>query len=141
MFGGYLGGVKSNIFFKIDLASKQITIINETQPLNGSSSTMKLAHQPCHRTASRLAYSQKQNSLYLFGGLTVTNQTLNDMWRFSIDSGEWEQVEQLGDVPDPRCGHTFATHNEKIFLFGGLKEVTKESNETFRFDIETRMWH
>ena len=28
----------------------------------------------------------------------------------------------------------------KIFLFGGLKEVTHESNETYKFDIETSTW-
>ena len=43
-------------------------------------------------------------------------------------------------MPDPRCGHSLSVHHGKIFMFGGLKEVTQESNETFRFNPETSFW-
>ena len=43
-------------------------------------------------------------------------------------------------MPGPRCGHSLNIHADKIFLFGGLQEVTKESNETMKFNIETGTW-
>ena len=52
----------------------------------------------------------------------------------------WNRIEQKGRVPGPRCGHSFNIHGDKIFLFGGLQEVTKESNETMKFNIATETW-
>jgi len=40
-----------------------------------------------------MVFFAKKNSFYLFGGLTVTNETLNDMWRFSITENSWEKVQ------------------------------------------------
>ena len=71
-----------------------------------------------------MVLSTKQNSLYLFGGLNVINDTLNDMWRYDLECHRWERIEQKGIVPGSRCGHSLNIHCEKIFLFGGLKEVT-----------------
>ena len=87
-----------------------------------------------------MVFFAKKNSFYLFGGLTVTNETLNDMWRYSITENSWEKVQQYGEIPMPRCGHSFSQHNGKAFLFGGLIEVTQESNETLKFDLETHTW-
>ena len=57
-----------------------------------------------------------------------------------MESGTWDKVKQMGNVPGPRCGHSFNIHGDKIFLFGGLREVTKESNETMKFNIATSVW-
>ena len=76
----------------------------------------------------------------MFGGLTETNDTLNDMWKFDIETNTWNLVEQKGQIPEPRCGHSLNLHGDKIFLFGGLKEVTQESNEIFKFDLNNYSW-
>ena len=76
----------------------------------------------------------------MFGGLTETNDTLNDMWKFDIESNTWGLVQQKGQIPEPRCGHSLNLHGDKIFLFGGLKEVTQESNEIFKFDLNSFTW-
>ena len=31
-------------------------------------------------------------------------------------------------------------HHDRLFLFGGLREITQESNETFRFNPASSMW-
>ena len=87
-----------------------------------------------------MAFLPKNGNIYMFGGLTATNQTLNDMWCFPTAGNKWHLVDQRGDVPDPRCGHSLNCHHDKLFLFGGLKEVTQESNEVFRFNPDTRKW-
>lgn len=95
---------------------------------------------PCQRTGCRMVYIAERNALYFFGGLNITNDTLNDMWYYDIDANLWFPVDQWGSVPRPRCGHAFNLHNNTIFLFGGLIEVTHESNEVFKFDIATHTW-
>ena len=136
VFGGYLDGVKSNVFFSICLTKRSVTILNE----NTAPSSPNAANVPPQRAGARLTFVSETNSLYLFGGLTNQNTTLNDMWRFSIDKGAWQQVRQLGRVPSPRCGHSFTAHTDKIFLFGGFKEILRESNDLYKFDTRSDTW-
>ena len=62
------------------------------------------------------------------------------MWRYDIAQNRWSKIKQRGDVPSPRCGHTLSAFGERLWLFGGLKEVTQESNGMFRFNPETNTW-
>lgn len=136
VFGGYLNGLKSNIFFRIDVLKRLIEVITPNTP----PSYPDASKVPSQRAASRMIWSPTQQAFYLFGGLSMLNDTLNDMWKFSVASMQWEPVIQRGTIPEPRCGHSFNFHNEKAFLFGGLKEVTQESNETFKFDLAFHTW-
>jgi N-acetylneuraminic acid mutarotase len=87
-----------------------------------------------------MVYYDRHNCLYLFGGLNELNQTLNDMWRFDIGGQTWREVTQYGDVPRPRSGHSFSINLDEIYMFGGLIEVTNESDELFKFDLTTNSW-
>mmetsp|Transcript_1785 Transcript_1785/g.2528 ORF Transcript_1785/g.2528 Transcript_1785/m.2528 type:complete len:235 (+) Transcript_1785:783-1487(+) len=87
-----------------------------------------------------MAHVPKNNCIYLFGGLTAQNVTLNDLWRYSVREDRWDLIKQRGEVPEPRCGHSFSCHHDKLFLFGGLKEVTKESNEIFKLNVDCNEW-
>jgi len=40
-----------------------------------------------------------------------------------------------------RNGHTLELLNGKFVLFGGILEITKESDEAFFFDPETNTWN
>ena len=87
VFGGYMNGQKCNLFFKIDVV-KGATIVNQdTHPLHPNSRKM-----PCQRSGSRMAFSSRDNCLYLFGGLNFNNQTLNDMWTYNLLSEMWEPI-------------------------------------------------
>ena len=124
------------MLFKIDINAKCAQILSP----NIASNTRQARHVPVARTGCRIVHSVKRNSIFLFGGLTTINETLNDLWRYDLIANRWELIEQLGKVPGPRCGHSFNLHSDKIFLFGGLREVTQETNETMRFDIATNTW-
>ena len=78
--------------------------------------------------------------LYIFGGLTNDNHTLNDMWLYDLTEKKWTKVDQRGTIPKPRAGHSMNLYEGKIFMFGGLIEVTQESSELFLFDIESYTW-
>ena len=135
IFGGYYNGKKSNVLLKIDVANR---IVEEVVPDQTPTKSRNAKMVPKQRTGARIV--KVKNYFYLFGGLTITNETMNDMWKIKIGEFEWQNVEQKGRIPSARCGHSLNVHTDKIFLFGGLKEVTKESNECFKFDTITETW-
>ena len=87
VFGGYLNGQKCNLFFMIDVA-KGATIVNQDTSQHHENSK----HMPCQRTGSRMTFSPRDNCLYLFGGLNVNNETLNDMWTYNLLSERWAPI-------------------------------------------------
>jgi len=64
---------------------------------------------------------------------------LDDLWEFDIGAGTWSQIQiQDGDLrPLARSGHTAVTYNNKMYIFGGILELTKELNDMLVFDFST----
>ena len=78
--------------------------------------------------------------IYLFGGQDETCATLNDLWAFDIKNETWTLVEQSGNIPNGRSGHSLNLYQNHLVLFGGIIEVTKESNELYIFNLQTKTW-
>jgi Kelch motif protein len=61
------------------------------------------------------------NSLYVFGGVTSTLTTLNDLWRFDLDTEKWTQITPNGELPPTRheaLGGQYA-HDDKLTIYSG----------------------
>lgn len=78
--------------------------------------------------------------IYMFGGQENDNRKMNDLWCFNIDESSWSQVELGAEDfrPCPRSGHSTVVHGEKMYIFGGLLELTKELNDLVVYDFETK---
>jgi len=63
--------------------------------------------------------------MYVIGG-TVDTGRKNDFWRLDLASWTWSEVEQVGNYPEERSGHTAIVYNDTIVLFGGIQDVTRE---------------
>lgn len=61
------------------------------------------------------------------------------MWRFNLDEDCWSQVELAENdfKPTPRSGHSSVVHGSKMYIFGGILELTKELNDLVIFDFAT----
>ena len=57
------------------------------QPEAGSRITERYSHSCCYH----------DKSLYVFGGCTSTNTTLNDLWRFDLSTREWIRPLAMGN--------------------------------------------
>lgn len=76
--------------------------------------------------------------MYTFGG-QVENGKSNDLWIFDLDLKTWTKVTLNWSSfrPLPRSGHTICIEGEKLFLFGGIFELTKELNDLIVFDFKS----
>ncbi|GIQ83791.1 hypothetical protein KIPB_005163 [Kipferlia bialata] len=74
-----------------------------------------------HFTATRIA-----GEVYVFGGRdSSTKQCTNMLTVYTIESGEWLQVEMSGDGPSPRYGHTAFTLEGCLYVGMGLPSRVK----------------
>lgn len=82
------------------------------------------------------------NALYTFGGQDDDNNKLDDVWMYDTAAHTWSLCEQAEGAlkPTPRCGHTAVVAGGKMFVFGGILELTKELNDLCIFDVATKKW-
>lgn len=82
-----------------------------------------------------------ENSIYIFGGKDDENFKLNDLWKFDLAARTWTNLETAtGTAPMARAGHTANVYEGKMFIFGGIFEVTKELNDCHIYDIAKDRW-
>ena len=77
------------------------------------------------------------NFLCVFGGPDEDNQKLNDLWTWDSTNRKWTEIKGTkGTFPHPRCGHSASIDNDMMLIFGGLFEVTHETNDICGFDFK-----
>jgi len=78
--------------------------------------------------------------MYIFGGQDDENNKLCDVWEFDIESEVFTLIELLPNSyqPSPRSGHSSTIFNDKMYIFGGILELTKELNELLAFDFASK---
>jgi hypothetical protein len=81
-----------------------------------------------------------KDCIFMFGGHDLHNEKLGDFWKFDITQSKWELIESLGTAPSARSGHTIEVVKESLILFGGILEITKETDETYIYDVPTNTW-
>jgi hypothetical protein len=62
------------------------------------------------------------------------------MWTFDLKSQTWSLAQQKGDVPPGRSGHTLVCFKNCLILYGGILEITKESEDMYIFHLSTSTW-
>jgi len=81
-----------------------------------------------------------EGKLWVFGGQDEDNNKLNDLWCFDPSAASWSQIKsKAGDYcPLPRSGHSTVTYGSKMYIFGGILELTKELNDFIVYDFITK---
>mmetsp|Transcript_1266 Transcript_1266/g.2291 ORF Transcript_1266/g.2291 Transcript_1266/m.2291 type:complete len:474 (-) Transcript_1266:82-1503(-) len=95
------------------------------------------AHRPCIRAShSSVVHNGK---CYIFGGQDDENNKLNDLWVLDLTTEEYQLVDLPAGSYNPpaRSGHSANIYNGKMYIFGGILELTKELNEMLIFDFNT----
>lgn len=84
------------------------------KPEAGTHVTERYSHSCCYY----------DKSLYLFGGCTATNTTLNDLWRFDLATREWIRPLAMGTYPYPKACASLVVYKDNLVLFGGWSHPT-----------------
>lgn len=80
------------------------------------------------------------NTLLLHNGHDNENEKINDLWKFDLTSMTWTQLDQHGEVPLGRNGHSLMKQGNFIIMYGGIIEITKESEDIYVYHIPTGIW-
>lgn len=64
-----------------------------------------------------------------------------DLWKFNLQNNKWVKIEVKGDtIPDVRNGHTMINYKEKLYIFGGIQDITKEKNDIYAYNVQENKW-
>ena len=71
--------------------------------------------------------------MYIFGGSNESGDDLGDLGAFWISKRRWYTFQNMGPSPSPRSGHSMCTHEDRIYVIGGLPSLAPEEPEEFKF--------
>ncbi|RKF74783.1 hypothetical protein GcC1_082018 [Golovinomyces cichoracearum] len=103
--------------------------------------TRTLGHRPACLVNASLTYCGN-NQIYAFGGFDqYTDEVYNHVLRLDMVSYQWSLVDNYGDIPGVRMGHTATLYKgEKLLIFGGENEHRTYLADLIIFDLKTAHW-
>ncbi|KAF2864859.1 kelch repeat protein [Massariosphaeria phaeospora] len=82
------------------------------------------------------------DQIYAFGGFDqYTDEVYNHVLRLNLTTRQWNLVDNYGDIPGVRMGHTACLwQGDKLLVFGGENEHRQHLNDVIVFDLKTAYW-
>eukprot|EP00756_Hemistasia_phaeocysticola_P010739 Hpha_TRINITY_DN15041_c0_g6::TRINITY_DN15041_c0_g6_i1::g.123039::m.123039 len=91
--------------------------------------------------AMHVAGVTPDGNMIVFGGVGSRNTVkFNDTWVFSLEAGQWAEVEAGGALPAPRSGHCAAMLGGKMVVVGGIDAQHRRRSDVHTLDVHTGMW-
>ncbi|KAI9754363.1 MAG: hypothetical protein M1815_005664 [Lichina confinis] len=82
------------------------------------------------------------NQIYAFGGFdSYTDEVYNHVLKLDLTTLRWTLVDNYGDIPGVRMGHTATLYQgDKLIIFGGENEHRTYLSDIVIFDLKTAYW-
>ncbi|EPS25644.1 hypothetical protein PDE_00578 [Penicillium oxalicum 114-2] len=82
------------------------------------------------------------DTIYAFGGFDqYTDEVYNHVLRLDLNTLKWELVNNYGDIPGVRMGHTASLYQgDKLIIFGGENEHREYLSDIIILDLKTFHW-
>ncbi|KMU72098.1 hypothetical protein CISG_00407 [Coccidioides immitis RMSCC 3703] len=82
------------------------------------------------------------NQIYAFGGFDqYTDEVYNHVRRLDLNTLTWTLVNNYGDIPGVRMGHTASLYqDDKLIVFGGENERREYLSDIIILDLNTYTW-
>lgn len=126
IFGGFVAGSRVNECY---ICTKN----------GGTLDWKKVAESSPTKPNERASHSSAyfNGKLYIFGGMDEDNTKFCDLWELDITSGIYKEIQLPANSPQPgpRSGHSACIFKSKMYIFGGILELTKELNEMLIYDF------
>ena len=65
---------------------------------------------------------------------------MNDLWEFSMTDFKYRQMDKQGDIPPERNGHTMEFFEGKLYMFGGIHDITWELDDLHIYSLAVRVF-
>ncbi|XP_043511947.1 multiple epidermal growth factor-like domains protein 8 isoform X2 [Frieseomelitta varia] len=125
---------------------------NTWMPITVESTTEASMPQGRYFHATEIVHSRQQ--IYVYGGLSmkqediqgISNNTLSDFWKFSLQNQRWMQIiqEEFKKEPPLLAGHTLTLRrngeSESLILIGGFSPKYGYLDTVWEFNLETETW-
>ncbi|PYH83703.1 kelch motif domain protein [Aspergillus uvarum CBS 121591] len=98
-------------------------------------------HVPACLVNASVTYCNN-DQIYAFGGFDqYTDEVYNHVLRLNLSTLRWELVDNYGDIPGVRMGHTASLYQgDKLIVFGGENEHREYLSDVVILDIPTSNW-
>lgn len=129
-------GFPDNNFYLFNINNNKYTV-----PLH----ILNKPHGRYGHTIGVIALNNSSSRLYLFGG-QLENDVFNDLYYFELNTfklpkARWETIEPLNNFkPPPLTNHSMCVHKNRIYVFGGVYNNEKVSNDLWCFDAIINKW-
>lgn len=82
------------------------------------------------------------DQIYAFGGFDqYTDEVYNHVLKLNLNVRQWSLVDNYGDIPGVRMGHTSCLwQGNKLLVYGGENEHRIHLSDVVIFDIDTAHW-
>ncbi|KAF2668440.1 galactose oxidase [Microthyrium microscopicum] len=82
------------------------------------------------------------DQIYAFGGFDqYTDEVYNHVLRLNLKTKQWNLVDNYGDIPGVRMGHTASLwEGHKLLVYGGENEHRAYLSDVIIFDLRSATW-
>jgi len=65
---------------------------------------------------------------------------LNDLWSFSLTDFKFTRLNDEGEIPAVRNGHSMNYYDGKLYVFGGIHDITWELDDLHIYNLKNKKW-
>ncbi|CAI7636432.1 unnamed protein product [Penicillium pancosmium] len=100
-----------------------------------------LGHVPACLVNASVTFCNNDH-IYAFGGFDqFTDEVYNHVLRLNLNTLRWELVDNYGDIPGVRMGHTATLYQgDKLIVFGGENEHRDYLADVVILDLQSFTW-
>ena len=114
-----------------------------TKPLSWSIPETQ-GQPPSPRFQHSMTYNEKLNVIVVFGGRIDMSNTshytcFNDVHILNMNNLLWCTIKVLGNIPNPRSGHSAASYGSKIYIFGGVSNSSYCSSSLYYLELNPKV--
>lgn len=82
------------------------------------------------------------NQIYAFGGFDqFTDEVYNHVLRLDLKTLNWALIDNYGEIPGVRMGHSASLYNgDKLLVYGGENEHREYLSDVVILDLKTHHW-
>ena len=143
LFGGENGPENSHFGYGLPVRETAVHCFDLSCPDAWQVVPVSAGNPPSARLGHGQTIVEGENgpSLYVFGGRQPLGtdlddiRSLNDLHRFNLNTGAWEEVSCTGDVPSVRSYHQMVAVNQTLYVFAGMVNDNRYS-DLYAFDTD-----